>query len=78
VPFGEQLFDVENMIRATRIYDLILVSLTRTNSNKKAFFDKIVEKMYLLDNDIFLETFKMEKRLFLSSLKNIFHMEFDR
>ena len=69
VPFGDELFDIESIVTSSSIYQTIMTSLTTNTTGKKALLQKIFGTLNSIPDMVFIDSFKIQKKLFLDTLK---------
>jgi hypothetical protein len=71
ISFTEQLFDVEDVVKNSRLYQVIVQAINQVQWDKLLFIYKLFDSLKQLDSTYFLNTIKMSKEFFLENLQNI-------
>jgi len=66
--FNEQLIDVDEVVTTSSAYKMIIQSIQKIKWDKLSFIRNLFEKMKLIDDDIFLKKFKVQKDVFIKTL----------
>gem|GEM_PF-884250 len=66
--FNEQLIDVDTVVTASSAYAMIIQSIQKTQGDKLTFIRNLFEKIKLIDDNVFLRKFKIQKTVFIKTL----------
>lgn len=69
IPFVEQLINVDAMVLNSDLYTTLMRSIEKTKSDKQIFVNGVFEALDALDDQQFIAQFKMQKTLFLETLR---------
>jgi hypothetical protein len=69
VPFTEQLFDVEDVVKNSRLYLMIVQALSQTTSNKAVFVNRLFNQLNAISDREFMQAFTLDKKVFLDVLR---------
>lgn len=75
-PFGEQLFEIQDVIKQSDIYQIIATWLYGAKWNKWALLLELIQSLSKLDDTTFLNKYKIKKSLFLQWLEELISEEF--
>lgn len=68
LPFADQLFDIEQVIYQSELYNDIIDALNTTTTNRKVFIQAFYEQISTMDEVTFIKKYKVQKQLFLETL----------
>lgn len=68
LPFADQLFDIEQIIFQSEVYNDIIDALNTTTTNKKVFIQAFYEQISAMSEMSFIKKYKVPKQLFLETL----------
>jgi hypothetical protein len=68
LPFADQLFDIEQVIFQSELYNDIIDALNTTTTNRKVFIQALYEQISTMNEMTFIKKYKVPKQLFLETL----------
>ncbi len=68
LPFADQLFDVEQVIFQSEVYNDIIDALNTTTTNRAVFIKAFYEQISKMDETSFIKKYKVPKQIFLEIL----------
>lgn len=68
LPFADQLFEIDQVIYQSELYQEIIDALNTTTSNRKTFIQELFAQISELSEDTFIKKYKVPKKPFLEVL----------
>jgi hypothetical protein len=68
LPFADQLFEIDQVIYQSELYQKIIDALNTTTSNRKTFIQELFAQISELSEDTFIKKYKVPKKPFLKVL----------
>jgi cysteine-rich repeat protein len=66
--FNEQLIDVDEVVVTSKAYNMIVQSIQKVQWDRLTFIRNLFDKLKLIDEDLFLRQFKIQKDVFIKTL----------
>lgn len=69
VPFGDQMFDILDLVQQSGLYRMVIESINKAKWDKTVFAFHLFAQLESISSDVFIREYKVQKKLFLETLK---------